>query len=89
MANPKTACSDDNILAVLSLANHRLLDDVNPLQGPPSTVAQGPFKSMRLLNLYGGPIDFDEAHDAGVAKMTEVRGGLHALRLPGIAEMMS
>lgn len=89
LADPATACNDDNIHAVLALANHYLPEDTSParvgVQGP----AQGPLNSLRLLNLYGGPIQPVSMHWQGLLHMIKLRGGIEKIKLSGLAGQIS
>jgi hypothetical protein len=84
-----TAIDDDTILAVLALSFHdpKLDEQKAPLgsiqfQKP----SQGPLKSLRMLQLYGGPIKHASMHLRGLVKMIELRGGLSSLHMPGLAQ---
>lgn len=83
MLDEKAACSDDTILAVCNLACHNFISSSVVLDTR-ARPEQGPLESLRLLDLYGGPIESVEVHLDGMLKMVELRGGLKALGLPGL-----
>jgi hypothetical protein len=80
-----TACSDENIIAVLALA----------ISGPaaatksPKAPSQGPLKALQCLDIYGGALEKVPSHAAGLMKMVSMRGGLEGLKLPGLAQQIS
>ena len=81
-----TQCDDTNILAVLALAYSGKVNSRKEVGTGPS---QGPLKSLQLLDLYGGTIDAVPAHELGIAKMVQLRGGPKSIRLSGLAQMLS
>lgn len=80
-----TACSDENIIAVLALAISGQLT-VTKLPKAPS---QGPLKALQCLDIYGGALEKVPTHAAGLMKMVSMRGGLEELKLPGLAQQIS
>ena len=87
-----TACDDINIMAVLTLAFHSMTPD-GKVEKPSAmefpTPSQGPLKSLRHIQLYGGPICHAPVHREALVKMVETRGGLHHLAWPGLAQNVS
>ncbi|KIW70546.1 hypothetical protein, variant [Phialophora macrospora] len=90
LSNPSTACNDVTILTVFTLAYHYLTMDaeVRPAYVTRRAPQQGPLRSLRLLNLYGGPIEAVSMHREGLFKMIELRGGLDKIILPGLAGLL-
>lgn len=90
MSQPSTACSDENILAVFALAQHQMIGNNHQLEHKPLQHGpkQGPLRSLRLLDLYGGPIRSASMHQEGLARMLAVRGGIQELELPGLKQQM-
>lgn len=89
MSEPSTACSDDNILAVFALTHHQIpaattTGHKTSRHGP----KQGPLRSLRLLDFYGGPIKVAKVHQEGLGRMVELRGGVPNLELPGLKQQM-
>ena len=89
MQKVETACSSSNMLAVFLLAHHQLIDEAQPSAENRTRPRQGPLKSLRLLNLYGGPIESDPIHMRGLEQLIELNGGLRSLTLPGLLPQMS
>jgi hypothetical protein len=90
LSNPSTACSDLTILTVFNLAYHYLAVDAEarPAYTTRRAPQQGPLRSLRLLNLYGGPIEAASMHREGLLRMIELRGGLETVTLPGLAGLL-
>ncbi|KIW81531.1 hypothetical protein Z517_04557 [Fonsecaea pedrosoi CBS 271.37] len=88
LSNRGTACNDRTLLAVFTLAYHSMTLDSQPPQDPPRGPAQGPLNSLRLLNLYGGPLGAVSIHREGLLKMIELRGGIGKFTLPGLGGLL-
>lgn len=87
-----TACDDINIMAVLTLAFHSMTPDREAEKSSAKEVptpSQGPLKSLRHIQLYGGPICHAPLHREALVKMVETRGGLENLVWPGLAQNVS
>ncbi|KAJ9605320.1 hypothetical protein H2200_009977 [Cladophialophora chaetospira] len=79
------SCEDENILAVYALSYHGALRSHPPAAAP----SQGPLTTLQLLHLYGGRLHTVNVHLQGLAKMLTLRGGLHKIKLPGLAQAIS
>ncbi|EXJ62208.1 hypothetical protein A1O7_02641 [Cladophialophora yegresii CBS 114405] len=90
LSDPSTACSDLTILTVFNLAYHYLAmsPEARPVYATRRRPEQGPLRSLRLLNLYGGPIEAASMHREGLFKMIELRGGLEKITIPGLAGLL-
>lgn len=80
-----TACSDENIIAVSSLAHHKISSVKETAPARERRPSQGPLNALRLLDMYGGPIRPAVTHTRGLLKMIELRGGVNAITCPGLA----
>lgn len=92
LCSPDTACDDINIMAVLALAFHSMTPDGKAEKWSAKEVptpTQGPLKSLRHIQLYGGPICHAPVHREALVKMVETRGGLYSLAWPGLAQNVS
>ena len=85
LQNPATACSEDNILAVVNLTLHKILDEDEKYPVFGKRPSQGPLNSMQYLNIYGGLVDGASVHLEGLRRMVQTRGGLSTLTMPGFA----
>lgn len=89
MSQPSTACNDENILAVFALSQHQIsTNHAAAYKTPRNAPKQGPLRSLRLLDLYGGPIRAAKMHQEGLSRMVELRGGVQNLELAGLKEQM-
>lgn len=91
LSDHKIACSDSTILAVFALAYHSITIEEKPPKGSTAIFRapeQGPLKSLRLLNLYGGPIETVSMHREGLLKLIQLRGGIEKITLPGLAGLL-
>lgn len=89
MSEPSAACSDENILAVFALAQNQLNTTPTPRRKTLGHAPkQGPLRSLRLLDLYGGPIRAAKMHQEGLSRMVELRGGVQNLALAGLKQQM-
>ena len=73
--------SDEVILAILILASHETLKVTEEKRKP----FNSPLKRVQWLNVYGN-IAYVPEHRKAVLDLLNIRGGLEALRLPGLAE---
>ena len=90
MSKAEDACADDNLLAVLALAQHQPVEAFD-ISVPTSEYwpKQGPLDSLRLLNIYGGPVHDVPVHAEAFSRLIMLRGGLEEIRLPGLRAMIS
>ncbi|KIY02124.1 uncharacterized protein Z520_02262 [Fonsecaea multimorphosa CBS 102226] len=88
LTNHSTACSDSTLLAVFTLAYHSMTLDSRPQPNRPRGPTQGPLNSLRLLNLYGGPLEAASMHREGLLKIIELRGGIEKYTLPGLGGLL-
>ncbi|OAP56105.1 hypothetical protein AYL99_09284 [Fonsecaea erecta] len=90
LSDHATACSDSTLLAVFTLAYHSMTLDSRPQPShrSPRAPTQGPLASLRLLNLYGGPLGAASIHRDGLLKMIELRGGIEKFTLPGLGGLL-
>jgi hypothetical protein len=79
-----TACSDQNLMAVLGLAVHGR-DALSNGQGSPT---QGPLRNLQNLELYSSMISVP-LHLNGLALLVEMRGGLKEVKLEGVGAVIS
>ncbi|KAK5044490.1 hypothetical protein LTR84_010771 [Exophiala bonariae] len=79
--------SDEILFAVQTLAFHgrAAKDDTDNLQSP----SQGPLNSMQLLDIYAGRLDPVDVHLQALSNIVSMRGGLGAIKFPGLAAMLS
>jgi hypothetical protein len=73
--------SDEVILAILILASHEILKVTEEDRKP----FNSPLKRAQWLNIYGN-IKYVPEHRKAVLDLLNQRGGLEALKLPGLAE---
>ena len=80
-------CSDETILAVLTLAFHGEISkyETDITKSP----AQGPMNAMQGLDLYSSRLDPVNMHVDGLAKMLALRGDISNIEFPGLAAMLS
>jgi hypothetical protein len=88
LSSAATACTDTTLLTVFSLAYHGSTSSAVKARKPARAPQQGPLKSLRLLHLYGGPIEAVSMHREALLKMIEMRGGLRKMTLPGFAGLL-
>ena len=85
LMNANTAVIDQNILAVVCLANNGIEEDIyQPKRSP----QQATFQDLQSLNVYGR-LSTVFVHAKGLAKLVELRGGLSAIEMAGLAETIS
>ena len=87
LANPDNsiACSDANILTIIGLyTNGMEAVPYNGGRGP----RQGPLKDLQGLRVYGNA-PLEHAHARGLAMMIAMRGGIHSIKLKGLAHAIS
>lgn len=85
ISNPKTACTDETIHAVLYLANIGM--DPSARRGNFRAPRQGPLRELQCLNVYG-TYEMRAAHRQGLVTLLKMRGGLDTFGpnrlLPGL-----
>ncbi|KAF3481635.1 uncharacterized protein GIQ15_04394 [Arthroderma uncinatum] len=85
MKDPSQAFSDEVVLAVLCMAFNRI-DYSGWTVSDPSPKA--PLRNLQWLDVYGG-LSLNDHHVKGLMAIIETRGGLKALKMPGLAETLS
>ena len=86
MADAETACSDSNILCVVGMTIYGTL-----MSTPPERTrwpSQGPLTNLNCLDTLGRLPSVQE-HINGLDLLVTMRGGLHSLKTPGIAPIIS
>lgn len=84
MSNPKKACRDEVILAILVLSSHETQDQSQVRCSP----FNSPLQSAQWLNIYGN-IRYVPEHMQAVLDIIKMRGGLEKLELHGLAETIA
>lgn len=85
LRDPKTACSDANIFAVMCLSTFGL---DGAAKRPARSPVQGPLKGLQCLDWYG-KFETVQPHVQGLARLIDLRGGLENIKLEGVAESIS
>ncbi|KAL4868869.1 hypothetical protein BDV12DRAFT_208936 [Aspergillus spectabilis] len=82
--NPSRALVDEVILSVLCLANNDNPRGEKTQESP----FQPPLRSLQWLNIYGS-LSPNSIHQAGLANLVCLKGGLEKIELPGLAAIIS
>ena len=88
LGDAQTGWDDSTILAVASLAYSGKVNVTKDL-GTVPTPTQGPLRALQMLDLYGNMIETEDAHEQGLARMIQLRGGINQIKLPGLAMILS
>jgi hypothetical protein len=86
MRDPAQSCTDEVILAVLCMAFNRTDYSAWSVKNNPSSKA--PLRNLQWLDVYGG-LSLNDQHVKGLLALIETRGGIEAMKLPGLAETLS
>jgi hypothetical protein len=86
MANRETALTEANVLAVIACA-YSDSRRTYPLRDG-RTPRQSFLRELQDLNIYGRMV-LVEAHVQGLAKLITLLGGIHNLKTPGVAQLIS
>lgn len=81
LKDPKEACTETNILAILALVKTAPSQNLKP---PLKTPKQGPLQSLQSLNSFSLS-NIDPIHVDGLTKLIESKGGLEKIETPGLA----
>lgn len=84
--DPDRATSDATILSVVCLANNKLDDSI--WQRSVFSPFQAPLRRLQWLDIYGRLLP-NPVHQAGLAQIIAVKGGLKKIQLPGLASVIS
>ena len=85
LTQAETACDDESIRIVFSLAWHGSIKQDPPAKSP----KQSPLADLQSLRLFMGTIACDPIHYQGLMNMLNVRGGLEKVDMPGLAFLVS
>jgi hypothetical protein len=86
MKDPTTAVTDATILAVFMMIEMPVLSvDKDWAKESPF---HAPLQGLQWLNIHGAR-EPNMAHQRGLCKVVELRGGLHNIELPGLAAAIS
>lgn len=77
--------ADDMLMSILYLAANENLDKVTPLEKGPFSP---PFRELQLMEFYGS-CDYHPLHWQTVQRIVLNRGGLHVVKLYGLAWLIS
>lgn len=85
LQDPAAQKTDELLMAVFLMGYSRYDEAVfSPGRDP----HKSPFNEVQWANIYSY-LDYDEVHVMGLIRLLEIRGGIDAVRLNGLAEMMS
>lgn len=79
---------EDLILAVLSLGTNEIETMHNNKKAKPSSPFNPPLPSVQWLDVYGSIVHVKE-HTIALRKLVSRNGGLEAMKLEGLAEVLS
>lgn len=80
------AVTDATILAVLMMIEMPVLSSAKDWQK--ESPFQAPLQGLQWLNIHGAR-EPNISHQMGLCKLVEMRGGLHNIRIPGLAPAIS
>jgi hypothetical protein len=83
---PATAVTDATILAVLMMIEMPVVASTKDWQK--ESPFQAPLQGLQWLNIHGAR-EPNLSHQMGLCKLVELRGGLHNIKLPGLAPAIS
>ncbi|KGY15701.1 hypothetical protein PABG_11356 [Paracoccidioides brasiliensis Pb03] len=86
MFDPQQLCTDEIILAVLCMAFNKINYSVWTTNT--DTSPRVPLCNLQWLHVYGG-LSLNDQHVKGLFSLLQVKGGLHKITLPGLAETIS
>lgn len=91
VSDANEACSDGTITTTFTLALKEQVGDARfNTTGRSTGPSQGPLRSLRMLDIYGGwRTAADTPHISGLLRMTELRGGVENLESLGIGHQIS
>ena len=84
LIGPELTVTDEAIQSVCCLAFHGDVIGKTPYKSP----RQGPFRTLQLLDLYGGTVSPSALHTQGLRMMVGAKGGLDRLRFDGLAQLV-
>lgn len=85
LSQQATAVDDESLRIVFSLTWHGSVKQEPALRAP----RQVPLGDLQSLRLFLGIIACDMVHFRGLDRMLDLRGGLHTVRMPGLAHLIS
>ncbi|OKL55807.1 hypothetical protein UA08_08836 [Talaromyces atroroseus] len=85
LQDPASQKTDELLMAVFFMGYSRYDEAIfSPGRDP----HKSPLNDIQWANIYSY-LDYDEVHVMGLIRLLEIRGGIDAIRLNGLAEMMS
>ena len=84
LINPELRVTDEAIQSVCCLAFHGEVTGKTPGKSP----RQGPFRTLQLLDHYGGTVSPSALHTQGLRMMVGAKGGLDRLRFDGLPQLV-
>lgn len=85
LQDPAAQKTDELLMAVFLMGYSRYDEAVF---SPGRETHKSPLNDMQWANIYSY-LDYDEVHVMGLIRLLEIRGGIDAIKLNGLAEMMS
>jgi hypothetical protein len=85
LQDPEAQKTDELLMAVFLMGYSRYDDAVFSPQRNPH---KSPLNDIQWANIYSY-LDYDEVHVGGLIRLLEIRGGIDAIELHGLPEMMS
>lgn len=86
LRSPTVAVTDATILAVLMMIEKPIVASTKNWQK--KSPFQAPLQGLQWLNIHGAR-DPNFSHQTGLCKLVELRGGLHNIKIPGLAPAIS
>lgn len=84
LIGPELTVTDEAIQSVCCLAFHGDVIRKTPCKSP----RLGPFRTLQLLDLYGGTVSPSALHTQGLMMMVGANGGLDKLRFDGLPQLV-
>lgn len=86
LRSPTVAVTDATILAVFMMIELPVVSSTKDWQK--ESPFQAPLQGLQWLNIHGAR-EPNLSHQMGLCKLVEMRGGLHNIRIPGLAPAIS
>ncbi|GAD92698.1 conserved hypothetical protein [Paecilomyces variotii No. 5] len=85
ISDPSRALNDEIILAIMTVAFSRYENTTIP---PSWRAHLSPFRRLQWLDVYCS-LDLDQVHILGLLQVVHLKGGLHQIKMEGLAETLS
>ncbi|KAL1854701.1 hypothetical protein Plec18170_004792 [Paecilomyces lecythidis] len=85
ISDPSQALNDEIILAIMTVAFSRYENTTIP---PSWRAHLSPFRRLQWLDVYCS-LDLDQVHILGLLQVVHLKGGLHEIKMEGLAETLS